>query len=126
MFEDQKHSRLITDIYDTAFDPDLWTGVLAGMAETMNAQAGALLSKDSSQKSVDATFQTGLDPHFEQTYADTYGKLGPVAASTFCDVGQIASVPELMPYDEFRRGSFYRRWAQPRAGSTSRSACWRG
>jgi hypothetical protein len=79
MFEEQKLSRLITDIYDTALDPALWSGVLASIAATMNAQAGALLSKDKSRKSVDATYHTGLDAHFERTYADTYGKLGPVA-----------------------------------------------
>ena len=113
MIEDPRFSRLITDIYDTALDPGLWPGVLTSLAGTMSAQAGALLSKDSSRKSVDATCHTGLDPHFERTYADTYGKLGPVAAAAFCDVGQIASIPELVSYDEYRRGRFYQEWAQP-------------
>jgi DNA-binding CsgD family transcriptional regulator/PAS domain-containing protein len=113
MYEDQKLSRLITDIYDTALDPGLWSGVLAGIGETMNAQAGALLSKDSCRKSVNACYHTGLDPHFERTYADTYGKLGPVATAAFCDVERIASIPELVPYDEYRRSAFHREWAQP-------------
>ncbi|MBX9827404.1 MAG: LuxR C-terminal-related transcriptional regulator [Xanthobacteraceae bacterium] len=113
MIEDPRLSRLITDIYDTALDPASWSGVLASMAGTMNAQAGALLSKDSSRRSVDATCHTGLDPHFERTYADTYGKLGPVATSAFCDTDRIASIPELMPYDEYCRSSFYREWAKP-------------
>jgi DNA-binding CsgD family transcriptional regulator/PAS domain-containing protein len=113
MFEDQRFCRLITDIYDTALDPALWSGVLTNMAGTMNAQASALLSKDSSRKFVDATCHTGLDPHFERTYADTYGKLGPVATSAFCDTDRIASIPELMPYDEYCRTCFYREWAKP-------------
>jgi DNA-binding CsgD family transcriptional regulator/PAS domain-containing protein len=113
MFEDQRLSRLITDIYDTALDPALWPGVLASMAGTMNAQASALLSKDSSRKYVDAYCHTGLDPHFERTYVDTYGKLGPVATSAFCDTDRIASIPELMPYDEYCRTCFYREWAKP-------------
>jgi DNA-binding CsgD family transcriptional regulator/PAS domain-containing protein len=113
MLEGQQLSRLITDIYDTALDPALWPGVLASMAGTMNAQASALLSKDSSRKSVDAYCHTGLDPHFERTYVDTYGKLGPVATSAFCDTDRIASIPELMPYDEYCRTCFYREWAKP-------------
>jgi DNA-binding CsgD family transcriptional regulator len=113
MFEDQRFCRLITDIYDTALDPALWAGVLASMAGTMNAQASALLSKDASRKSVDAYCHTGLDPHFQRTYADTYGKLGPVATSAFCDTDRIASIPELMPYDEYCRTCFYREWAKP-------------
>ena len=113
MLEGQQLSRLITDIYDTALDPALWPGVLASMAGTMNAQASALLSKDSSRKSVDAYCHTGLDPHFERTYVDTYGKLGPVATSAFCGTDRIASIPELMPYDEYCRTCFYREWAKP-------------
>ena len=113
MIEDQRFSRLITDIYDTALDPALWPALLASIGETMNAQAAGLLSKDASRRCVDATCHVGLDPHFERTYADTYGKLGPVAVSAFCDVNRIASIPELVPYDEYCRSCFYREWAKP-------------
>ena len=36
-----------------------------------------------------------------------------MAALTFGDVGQIVSVPEVVPYDEFRRSRFYVEWAEP-------------
>jgi DNA-binding CsgD family transcriptional regulator/PAS domain-containing protein len=113
MFEDSGFSTLVTTIYDTALDPGLWSGVLASIARTMDAQSGALLSKDASRKVIDAHYHTGLDPHFERTYADTYGKIGPVAISAFGDVDRVASIPELVPYDEYCRGAFYREWAKP-------------
>src|SRR5262249_22712446 len=38
---------------------------------------------------------------------------GPMEALSFGDVGQIVSVPDVVPYTEFRRGRFFREWAQP-------------
>ena len=36
-----------------------------------------------------------------------------MGALPFWDVGQIASIPDLVPYDEFREGRFFREWVEP-------------
>jgi DNA-binding CsgD family transcriptional regulator len=104
---------LIAGIYDAALDSALWSEVLARIAGFVDGQVGGLLAKDPTRKCVHAYFHAGLDPHYLRLYSETYSKLGPVATSLCGEVEQIASVPDLMPYDAFCRGSFYREWAQP-------------
>src|SRR5262245_6002900 len=113
MYQQQNLNSLIAGIYDAALDPGLWSEVLTRIAEFVDGQVGGLLAKDSNKKCVQAYFHAGLDPHYLRLYAQTYSKLGPVAMSLFEEIGQIASVPQLMPYEAFCRGSFYREWAQP-------------
>jgi DNA-binding CsgD family transcriptional regulator len=104
---------IIADAYDAALDPMLWPDVLASIADFVNGRVGGLLVKDSVHKCVNARCHSGGDPHYMQLYADTYSQLGPVATSLFCDVGQVVSVPDLLPYDEFCQGRFYQEWARP-------------
>jgi len=113
MFQPQNLNALVTSIYDAALDSALWSDVLARIGEFVDGQAGGLLAKKSNNKCVQAYFHTGLDPDYLRLYSETYSKVGPVAMSLFDEVEQIASVPQLMPYEAFCRGSFYREWAQP-------------
>src|SRR5215831_3992189 len=114
MDENHKLTSLIASIYDAALDPARWASVLAGIAEFTDGQTGALLVKDAVNDSVNAHWHAGVDPHYMQLYATTYSSLGPVAKSPLGAVEQILSVPELVPYDAFRRSRFYRDW--PRRG----------
>jgi DNA-binding CsgD family transcriptional regulator/PAS domain-containing protein len=113
MSEDEKLSNLIAAIYDAALDSGLWPDVLAAIAEFVDGRVGGLLTKDSTSKHVNASWHSGGDPHYMQLYATTYSRLGPVAMSPPGEVEGIVSIPELVPYDEFRRGRFYREWARP-------------
>jgi DNA-binding CsgD family transcriptional regulator/sulfur carrier protein ThiS len=111
--EDQGLTQLIGEIYDAALDSSRWPMVLARIAKFVGGQAAGLLSKDAVSKSGNVYYQAGIDPCFVQLYSDTYWKFDPVAKLPECDVEQIVSVPDLMPYDEFRAGRFYREWAEP-------------
>src|SRR3981081_3778173 len=113
MCEEQKLTRLIAGIYDAALDSARWGGVLVDIADFVDGQVGGILAKDATRKYVNAHCYAGLDPHYMKLYTETYSKLGPVALSPFGDVEQVLSVPELVPYDEFRRGRFYQEWARP-------------
>ncbi len=113
MSEQVTFSRMLSGIYDATTEPGRWSEVLADVVAFVGGHGGGLLAKDSASKGVDAQWQTGSEPHYMRLYAETYSKLGPVAALTFGEVGQIVSVPEVVPYEEFRRGRFYREWAQP-------------
>ncbi len=67
--------------------------------------------KDPGSKIGNINYQFGADPHYVKTYIETYSKLSPLAILP--SRGQVVSVPDLMPYDEFRRGRLFQEWAQP-------------
>jgi DNA-binding CsgD family transcriptional regulator/PAS domain-containing protein len=113
MSEQRKLTLLTTSIYDAALDQALWPEVLADIAEFVGGQVGGLLVKDSVRRNVSAHFYAGIDDYYLQLYADTYYQFGPIANSPSGDVEQILTVPDLVPYDEFRRGRFYQEWAEP-------------
>jgi DNA-binding CsgD family transcriptional regulator/PAS domain-containing protein len=113
MCVDEKLMRLIAAIYDAALDCALWPEVLAGIAEFVDGRVGGLLAKDSNKKQINANWHAGGDPHYMRLYAATYSSLGPLATSPPSEVGQTVSIPELVPYDEFLDGRFYREWARP-------------
>jgi DNA-binding CsgD family transcriptional regulator len=113
MSEQVRLSRLIAGIYDAALEPGRWPEVLARVVDFVGGHGGCLLAKDSTSRDVDAHWQAGVAPHYMQLYTETYSKLGPVAALSFGEVGQIVSVPDVVPYTDFRRGRFFREWAQP-------------
>ncbi len=54
-----------------------------------------------------------MNDRYLRLYAQTYWKFDPVATSSICQVKQIVSVPDLVPYDEFREGRFYHEWVRP-------------
>jgi DNA-binding CsgD family transcriptional regulator/PAS domain-containing protein len=55
----------------------------------------------------------GADPNSLQVYSESYPKLDPTADSPCFGVEQVVSATDLVPYEEFRRGRFYREWARP-------------
>jgi DNA-binding CsgD family transcriptional regulator len=113
MSHDERLTRLIATIYDAALDGALWPEALAGIADFVDGRVGGLLTKDSARREVNAHWHAGGDPHYLRLYAETYSRLGPVATSPPGTVEQIVNIPDLVPYDEFRRGRFYREWAEP-------------
>jgi DNA-binding CsgD family transcriptional regulator/PAS domain-containing protein len=113
MEDDQGLTQLIGEIYDAALDASRWPGVLTKIAEFVGGQAAGFLSKNAVSKSGNVYYQVGVDPYFVQLYSETYWKFDPVATLPDRDIEQIDSVPDLVPYDEFRAGRFYREWAQP-------------
>jgi len=113
MCADEKLTRLIAAVYDAALDCAMWPEVLAGIAEFVDGRVGGLLTKDANKRRVNANWHAGGDPHYMRLYASTYSSLGPLATSPPGEVGQILSIPELVSYDEFLDGRFYREWARP-------------
>jgi DNA-binding CsgD family transcriptional regulator len=111
--EDQGLTQIVGEIYDTALDSSRWAMVLAKIAKFVGGQATVLFSKDAVSKSGNVYYQAGIDPCYVQLYSETYWKFDPVVRLADCEIGQIVSVPDLVPYDEFRAGRFYREWAEP-------------
>ncbi len=113
MSHDETLTRLIATIYDAALDSALWPKVLSAIADFVDGRVAGLLTRDSTKPQVSAHWHAGGDPLYMRMYADTYSRLGPVATSAPGQVGAIVAMPDLVSYDEFRRGRFFREWAEP-------------
>lgn len=120
--EAEKNSSLVGEIYDAALDPAMWTGVLAKIADFAGARAGALAVIDSTSAVVEARHQYGVDPSEMQAYSKTYAQLDPLAGVPLFGVGEIVSLPDLVPYEEYRQGRFYQEWARPQGWTDVASA----
>jgi DNA-binding CsgD family transcriptional regulator/PAS domain-containing protein len=112
MLEYQKHIDNLTEqIYDTTLDRGSWTDVLARITDFVGGQACALVSKDPVNKSGVIQYFCNVDPHYIRLYAETYSKFDPLA--TLPPIGQVVSIPDLVPYDDFRQGRFYQEYLRP-------------
>jgi DNA-binding CsgD family transcriptional regulator len=112
--ESEQLSALIGDIYQASLDPGLQIEVLEKIAGFAGGRSCGLLSKHSSSKAENVYCYIGTDPGSLQVYAESHPQLDPMASAAPLDVEQVVSTVDLMPYDEFRLGRFYREWAEPR------------
>jgi DNA-binding CsgD family transcriptional regulator/PAS domain-containing protein len=113
MDDRQQFSALIGDIYDSALDPGQRISVLDKIAGFTGGHSGGLLSKHSLGKSDNLYCYIGADPESLRVYSESYPKLDLTADSPSVGVEQVVSTADLVPYEEFRRGRFYREWARP-------------
>jgi len=113
MNDREQLSALIGDIYDAVLDPAQRVDVIEKIASFSGGHSGGLLSKHSLGYSEHLYCYIGTDPESLQAYSESYPKLDPTAATHSFGVAQVVSATDVVPYDEFRRGRFYREWARP-------------
>ena len=106
-----KIADLVEDIHDAGLEPARWSDVVVGIKDFLGAQACGLLSKNSISKFGVTHYYCGVDPHFIQLYAETYSLFDPLA--NLPRFGSVASIPDLVTYDEYRQGRFYQEWLKP-------------
>jgi DNA-binding CsgD family transcriptional regulator len=122
-------SALIEAIYDAGLDPALWDKAVVGIRDFVGGQACGLFSKDSISKFGVTHYYCGADPHYIRLYSETHSRFDPL--THLPDFGQIVSIPDLVNFEEYRRGRFYQEWMQPQGCSDaanvvlekSRSSC---
>jgi DNA-binding CsgD family transcriptional regulator len=107
----KKISDLIEDIYDAALEPARWNDVVVGINDFVGGQACGVFSKDSISKSGVTHYYCGADPDYIRLYSETYSKFDPLL--DLPRFGQVVSIPDLVPFDEYRRGRFYQEWLRP-------------
>lgn len=106
-----QQSELIESIYDAGLDPGLWSDVLVMFNAFIGSQACGLISKDPVSKSGATHYYCGVDPHYIQLYAETYARYDPLARLP--RYGEVRNIPDLVNFDEYRRGRFYQEWLRP-------------
>lgn len=111
MHRPRKLPDLVESIYDAGLDPSLWNDVVVGIRDFVGGQACGLFSKDSISKFGVTHYYCGADPHYIQLYSETHSKFDPL--TILPPHGQIVGIPDLVNFDEYRRGRFYQEWMRP-------------
>jgi DNA-binding CsgD family transcriptional regulator/PAS domain-containing protein len=114
--------RVIEHIYDAALDSARWADTIGAIAAFVGGQAGGLAVKDSVSKNVNVFYEFGFDPECIQIYLETYSKFDPLAVAPLIDAGQVIGVADLVPFDDYLDGRFYREWARPHGWLDSANA----
>ncbi|WP_298874601.1 helix-turn-helix transcriptional regulator [uncultured Bradyrhizobium sp.] len=110
-----KHQELIESIYDAGLNPGLWSDVVVMLNGFFGSRACGLISKDKVSKSGATHYYCGVDPHFIQLYADEYAQHDPLARLP--RYGEVRNIPDLVNFDEYRRGRFYQEWLRPQGSA---------
>jgi len=108
-------SDLIADIYDAALDASLWDIVLPRVTAYAGGQAAALLGKDVVTDEVTSFHYFGVTPEYMRAYLDQYYRydmFGVVEAMGF-PLGEPITTVDIIPYEDFAAGRFFREWAEP-------------
>ena len=107
-------SRLVGDIYDAALDPERWPDVLKSSAAFVDGVASALFMKDTVHKHHNVVHTFGYDPEYARKYVEHYVALDPFTVGQFASqVGDVISLVDLVPHDEFMKSRFYLEWVRP-------------
>ena len=115
-------NEVIEDVYDAALDSGRWTQTIGKIVGFVGGHAGGLALKDSVRKDVNVFYDVGFEPECIQVYLADYSRFDPLAIAPLFCAGRVASVPDLMPYDEYLKGRFYREWARPQGWLDSANA----
>ena len=109
--------QIIDAIYEAAIEPTRTANALVSVADFVGGQALAILWRNSSTRSLQVLHHFGI----ANLYSSAYWKCDPTAAlASYGNSERIVSIPELVSYDEFRQGRFYREWGNRRVGSILR------
>jgi len=111
----RKLPELVESIYDAGLDLSLWNNAVAGIRDFVGGQACGLFSKDSISKFGVTHYYCGADPYYIRLYSETHSKFDPL--TVLPPHGEIVSIPDLVNFDEYRKGRFYQEWMQPQGCS---------
>ncbi|MFT4117595.1 helix-turn-helix transcriptional regulator [Bradyrhizobium sp.] len=106
-----QQSELIDSIYDAGLHPELWNEVVVMLNAFIGSRACGLISKNQVSKSGATHYYCGVDPHYIRLYAETYARYDPLARLP--RYGEVRNIPDLVNFDEYRRGRFYQEWLRP-------------
>ncbi len=106
--------QLISDIYDAALDPEIWSAVLTKIGFFVGGSAGGLFAHHASRRSGNVFYEFGTPPEFRQLYLEKYMTMDPMFGTYFVlDVGDVFSTSTIMSHDEFLQSRFYKECIGP-------------
>jgi DNA-binding CsgD family transcriptional regulator len=106
-------STVLDAVYDAALDVALWPLAIERAAGFVRCIAGMVAAYDLMQRGVSFRIPWG----YEQKYLDTfdyYASINPMLRSSFAfKAGQVSSIADIMPFEEFRKYPTFTDWAKP-------------
>lgn len=105
---------LIGDIYECVLDPSGWTEVLGRVCAEVGGRAGWIAVHFPDRVASTYQIETGTDPDWQRRLRESYVASSPFIGMThYVRAGDVLSVSDVIDYDEFTAGRFYREWASP-------------
>ena len=107
-------SAVISDIYDAAIDPVLWSEALRSVCTFVGGLSAVLYWHDATTERSDALHLFNEDRAYTQLYFAKYLPLNPMfPAATFIDEGVVSTSEDIMPRSELVKTRFYKEWLKP-------------
>ncbi|UVO55430.1 helix-turn-helix transcriptional regulator [Sphingomonas sp. SUN039] len=114
IFAPNAFDALIGDIYECVIDATRWPATLAKVCEAIGGNAGWVAVHAPNRVSSTYQIETGTDPDWQQRLRDDYVGSSPfIGMAHYVRQGEVLSVGDVVDYDEFTAGRFYREWASP-------------
>ena len=105
---------LVGDIYECVLDATRWPDTLARVCAVIGGDAGWVAVHMPNRVSSTYQIETGTDADWQRKLREDYVGSSPFIGMThYVRSGDVMSVGDVIDYDEFTRGRFYREWALP-------------
>ncbi|MBL8556733.1 MAG: helix-turn-helix transcriptional regulator [Phenylobacterium sp.] len=110
----ERFSELVGRIYECALTPGLWPAALTEACTGVGAQAGWIAMHQPRLVRSSYPVEVGTDPAWQKRLAEEFVGLSPFMGIVHhVRVGEVWSVADVIDYDQFREGRFYREWSEP-------------
>lgn len=110
----ERFSELVGRIYECALAPELWPSVLGEICAGVGAQAGWIAMHQPKLVRSSYPVEVGTDPAWQKRLAEEFVGLSPFMGIVHhVRVGEVWSVADVIDYDQFLQGRFYREWSEP-------------
>jgi hypothetical protein len=115
MTEIEQFALLVGEIYDAALERARWPDVLRQVSGYVNGCAASLMSHDVIEQNASFFYTWNDNPEYTRSYAEKYAKLNPaiVPATIQSKIGDVSTIYDFVPMDEWLQTQIYREWAVP-------------
>ena len=105
---------LVGDIYECVLNATRWPATLGRVCATIGGDAGWVAVHVPNRVSSTYQIETGTHPEWQRKLREDYVGSSPFIGMThYVRVGDILTVGDVVDYDEFTAGRFFREWASP-------------
>src|SRR3954468_14907111 len=110
----ERFSEVVGRIYECALAPELWPEVLGEVCAGVGGEAGWIALHEPKLVRSSYPVEVGTDPAWQKRLAEEFVALSPFMGIVHhVRVGEVWSVADVIDYDQFRDGRFYREWSAP-------------
>jgi len=107
-------ARVTGEIYDASLDPERWPNVLEASCTFLRGMAASLGAFDFQRADLNLMKLWGYDPAALQIFMERYMRNHPlIPASMRTKIGDVLSIDDAMPYEEFVETALYREFYRP-------------